>query len=344
MRIPFQSLRRGRRGPAKEDRTPGIAAVRQTFEGLDDIIDKHWSGAVNAPENRLFDEGVDRTSHDLIQWDQYPTYDGHSVTFSGTLLNDAVLYSETLHQAREGGYSNFSLSHADKHEYAGSILPPLEDGTNWILDDPGDSVAAEYRLYERAFIIKFPFPQALVNPSGYIVLVLGFRDGSRTPTIGENIDLLGYARIRVGGASNVPVKSPPGAHVTGSAGPVRINLPVPVTATFSEPVFGFTSADIDVGNGTIGNFTGADGDTIYTFDVTPNAIGMVTVDIAAGVAEDADGNGNTAAIQLSLGITYDGDGDGGISKDEAIAAIRDYFSDRINKDQAIAVIRLYFAS
>ena len=180
----------------KEDRTPGIAAVRQTFEGLDDIIDKHWSGAVNAPENRLFDEGVDRTSHDLIQWDQYPTYDGHSVTFSGTLLNDAVLYSETLHQAREGGYSNFSLSHADKHEYAGSILPPLEDGTNWILDDPGDSVAAEYRLYERAFTIKFPFPQALVNPSGYIVLVLGFRDGSRTPTIGENIDTLGYTRIR----------------------------------------------------------------------------------------------------------------------------------------------------
>ena len=67
------------------------------------------------------------------------------------------------------------------------------------------------------------------------------------------------------------------------------------------------------------------------------------MDIAAGVAEDADGNGNTAALRYSLGITYDDDGDGGISKPEAIAAIRDYFSGGITKAQAIAVIRLYFA-
>ena len=68
------------------------------------------------------------------------------------------------------------------------------------------------------------------------------------------------------------------------------------------------------------------------------------MDIAAAVAEDAEGNGNTMAPQFSLGIPYDDDGDGGISKDEAIAAVRDYFAGKLTKDQTIAVIRLYFSS
>ena len=94
------------------DQTPGIAVVRQVFSDQAAIVDKHWSGALNAPENRPFDEVLDRSSHDLIQWDQHPTYDGQEVSFSGTLLDDAVLSSETISQAREGGYSNFTLSFA----------------------------------------------------------------------------------------------------------------------------------------------------------------------------------------------------------------------------------------
>ena len=136
----------------------------------------------------------------------------------------------------------------------------------------------------------------------------------------------------------------PSVHVIRSAVPlVRINSPVPVRAIFSEPVFGFTFDDIVVGNGVAGNFSASDGGALYTFEVTPSAIGEVTVDIAASVAQDADGNGNAAAPRFSLGIPYDDDGDGGISKPEAIAAIRDYFSGNITKAQAIAVIRLYFS-
>ena len=37
---------------------PGIAAVRQVFADQAGIIDKHWSGKLNAPENRPFDEGA----------------------------------------------------------------------------------------------------------------------------------------------------------------------------------------------------------------------------------------------------------------------------------------------
>ena len=124
---------------------------------------------------------------------------------------------------------------------------------------------------------------------------------------------------------------------------VRINSPISVTATFSEPVFGFTMEDIGVAKGAVGNFTGGDGDTVYTFDVTPNAVGAVTVDIAAGAAADADGNGNTAAPRLSLGIPYDDNGDGKISKDEAIEAVIDYFATLITKEHAIDVIILYFS-
>ena len=135
----------------------------------------------------------------------------------------------------------------------------------------------------------------------------------------------------------------PSVNVTGNADAlVRLNSPILVMATFSEPVSGFTVDDIVVGNGNAGNFVGGGAD--YTFDVTPEQIGKVTVDIPADVAEDADGNGNTAALRFSLGITYDDDGDGGISKPEAIAAIRDYFSGGITKAQAIAVIRLYFTA
>ena len=104
--------------------TPGIDVVRQVFSDQAAIVDKHWSGELNAPENRPFDEGVDRRSHDLIQWDQHPTYDGQDVSFNGTLLDDAVLSRETLSLAREGGYTNFSLSLADDYDYCGLYTAP----------------------------------------------------------------------------------------------------------------------------------------------------------------------------------------------------------------------------
>ena len=152
--------------------------------------------------------------------------------------------------------------------------------------------------------------------------------------------------VPVGGALTITVEVLPSVIVSRAAGiadtPVRPGSPVSLTATFSGPVSGFASDDINVGNGAVSNFAGTG--AVYTFEVTPNAIGEVTVDISAGAAEDADGNGNTAAPRFSLGITYDDDGDGTVSKAEAIAAIRDYFSGGITKAQAIAVIRLYFVS
>lgn len=87
--------------------------------------------------------------------------------------------------------------------------------------------------------------------------------------------------------------------VTLSADAAILSGVFQVTATFDEVMIGFQLADITVGNGTASNLASSD-DTVFTFDVTPQSDGEVTIDIAAGVAQDAVGNDNAAADQLSI--------------------------------------------
>ncbi len=94
----------------------------------------------------------------------------------------------------------------------------------------------------------------------------------------------------------------PTVTITSTATSPTKNSPIPMTATFSETVNGFSLSDIAVVNGAASNFVAVSG-TVYTFDVTPSGQGTVTVDIPAGAAQDAAGNGNTAATQFS--IVYD---------------------------------------
>lgn len=171
----------------------GIAEVRQVFFDQSEIVEKHWSGKLNAPENRLWDEDLSQNSHNLIQWDQHPAYDGDYVTFSGTLLGNAVLSSGTVEEAENDGYQNFHLYPIPGLKFGGNVFPPSWD---WDMKYPGDTVALEYRLEGRTFTVKFRFPKSLGDPSGYIVDVWGFQDESRTPVIWPDRDRLGYARIR----------------------------------------------------------------------------------------------------------------------------------------------------
>ena len=149
------------------------------------------------------------------------------------------------------------------------------------------------------------------------------------------------------GATGITVQAAPSVELSHSTGSesllVRPYSPISVTVTFSEPVYAFNINDINATNGSVSNLVGSEGDTVFVFDVTPDALGEVLVDIYAGVAEDSVGNGNTPA-HLSLGIPYDDDRDGAINRDEVIAAISDYlFNDRITRDQVIAVIKLYLS-
>lgn len=85
------------------------------------------------------------------------------------------------------------------------------------------------------------------------------------------------------------------------------------TFTFSKPVTGFTAADISVVNGSVGAFSTVS-PSVYTLLVSPppNDVGTITVNVAAGVANDAAGLGNTAATQAEQAfITTPDTGDGG---------------------------------
>ena len=88
---------------------------------------------------------------------------------------------------------------------------------------------------------------------------------------------------------------------SGTADPT--NGTIAVTAQFSETVTGFVVGDISVTNGTAGSFIAVDGDT-YTFVVTPTANGLVSISVAANVAQDAATNLNTASNTLTR--TFDG--------------------------------------
>ena len=74
------------------------------------------------------------------------------------------------------------------------------------------------------------------------------------------------------------------------------------TFTFTEAVTGFVVGDITLGNATASSFT-VTSTTVYTALITPTANGAVTVDVAADVALDAAGNGNTAATRASSTYT-----------------------------------------
>lgn len=81
-----------------------------------------------------------------------------------------------------------------------------------------------------------------------------------------------------------------------------INTSFTTTFTFSEDVTGFTIDDISIANAGLSNFSSTSS-SVYSVLVTPSSHGLVTLDIAEGVAQDSANNGNNAADQFS--ITYD---------------------------------------
>lgn len=123
-------------------------------------------------------------------------------------------------------------------------------------------------------------------------LLLGDLNGNGT------VDLvIGTSRAQsnfaIGWYANLIDGTPPSAQISSVLG-AKSSDPITFTFQFSEAVTGFTASDISVSNGTVGTFTAVDADT-YTLQVTPKLEGLLSVSIAAGVAQDAYDNGNTRA-------------------------------------------------
>ena len=90
----------------------------------------------------------------------------------------------------------------------------------------------------------------------------------------------------------------PTVTISGPAQPQRGAFKVRIA--FSEAVTGFEQSDLTVGNGFARKFTGSGADYRAEIRITPGYSGTVTVDVAANVAVDADGDGNTAATRYSV--------------------------------------------
>ena len=86
--------------------------------------------------------------------------------------------------------------------------------------------------------------------------------------------------------------------VIGSDAVAPVTGPFSLAIAFSEPVTGFENADFVVGNRSASTLQG--NSSIYSATITPAASGAVTVDIAAGAAEDDAGNPSVAAEQFSI--------------------------------------------
>ena len=72
-----------------------------------------------------------------------------------------------------------------------------------------------------------------------------------------------------------------------------------ITVEFSEPVSGFVDTDITTVNALVTLFNSLDAAT-YSVQITPNGGGNISIDIAAGVAQDAALNDNLAATRALI--------------------------------------------
>ena len=237
-----------------------------------------------------------------------------------------------------GGTLTVTIDIADYGTF-GTITETLPDGFSY-LSSTHNSVAHPFNRNSQ--MVRFTL---LGNTSVAYTVTASSVEG--THTFSGTLTDSGMNDIPVGGESTVTVGDAPLGVTLAYAGttpaaPVRIGVPIPVSATFTKTVSGFALDDVTVVNGTASNFSGSA--DAYTFDVTPNGIGQVTVDVGGDVAQDSDENGNTAAMQLSLGIPYDDNRNDTIELDEALAAVNDYFSqgEALNLDHVFALINLYF--
>jgi hypothetical protein len=97
--------------------------------------------------------------------------------------------------------------------------------------------------------------------------------------------------------TNIPV---PVIVIAEGGGPTNISV-ASVSVVFSEAVTGFTSSDVIVSSGVIGNWVGT-GNSNFTFELSGMSEGSVTVDVPAGAASNALLFGNKAALQQTIVI------------------------------------------
>ena len=154
------------------------------------------------------------------------------------------------------------------------------------------------------------------GPTVYTISISGMTDaGTVTASLGADVadDAAGTGNDASTSTDNTVTYDPTLPTVTveqagGQVDPTN-DSPIVFTATFSEAVTGFASADVTIG-GTAGGTKSASvtpvSTTVYTIQITGmTTSGTVTASIPAGAASDAAGNGNAASTSTDNTVTWD---------------------------------------
>ena len=142
-----------------------------------------------------------------------------------------------------------------------------------------------------------------VSASVYTVLITPAGNGTHSVGVAANAatDADGYGNPAPDAFEMTYDSTAPTVNLSsGVIAPHQANTPFSVTVTFSEPVTGFDSDDVDVTGGVLQTLTPTS--TGATLTLISYQDGTLTVDIPADSAVDAAGNGNSAASQFSLEI------------------------------------------
>ena len=181
---------------------------------------------------------------------------------------------------------------ADQFSITANLTQSRDEFSYWDVDDDGDLTCAEAEGRDEG--LRLPAYQDNRNGTGIIYQWLERNQSSDTDNDG----------IACESSSNPNGYIPKAADTTAptvtisSTASAPVNGPFPIMVTFSESVIGFELADLVVGNGTASELQRDNAS--YTATVTPAASGAVTVDIAAGAAQDSAGNPSAAADQFSI--------------------------------------------
>jgi FG-GAP repeat. len=192
---------------------------------------------------------------------------GHSVSFATTDLNsgNASAVSFSFADAEVGATYSYTITSS------GGGTPVTGNGT---LSSANQTVSG----------IDL---RGLADGTLTLSVVVGDASGNSAPAVTANANL----------DQTIP------SVILSSAAGATVNSAFTATIAFSESVNNFVVGDITAGNAILSGFTDNGGGS-YSVTVTPTADGIVTLNVAANVAQDAAGNNNTAATELSR--TYDG--------------------------------------
>ncbi len=150
-----------------------------------------------------------------------------------------------------------------------------------------------------AFTVDSATQISATTPAG----IAGAVDVAVTAPTGTAISTGGFTYAISGSGSS----GSPGAAGTSSpsvaiTAPAETRGPFTATITFSENVNGFDLGDVSVGNGNASGFAVISA-SVYTAIITPTGTTItsdVTLDVAAGVATDIEGDGNSAAERSTV--------------------------------------------